>query len=72
MIKEHISIPNGCCELVLQSNGEPKPNCFKVLRSVLDREPKKGVSINVLMGSGFTYNGEIYHKDINYAYFYIY
>ena len=71
-MKEFMRIPNGCCELVIQSNGEPKPNCFKVNRNVLENEPKKDIMINILMGSGFTYNGVIYHKSVSYVYVYLF
>ena len=71
-MKDLLTIPNGCCELVLESNGEPKRNCFKVLRQAVDYEPKKDTMINILMGSGFTYNGVIYHKSVEYLYVYLY
>ena len=67
-----MSIPTGCCELVLENN-EPKRNCFKVNRSILKNEPKKNIMLNIYMeGSGFTYHGEIYHKNIEYVYVYLY
>jgi len=72
-MKDFMSIPAGCCELVLESNGESKRNCFKVNRNILENEPKKNVMINIFMeGSGFAYNGEIYHKSADYVYFYLY
>lgn len=71
-MKGFMSIPSGCCELVLENN-EPKRNCFKVNRNVLENEPKKNVMLNIYMeGSGFTYNGEIYHKSVSYVYIYLY
>ena len=35
-----LEIPNGCCEYVFQ-NGQPKNNCFRVLRTLLNKEPQK-------------------------------
>lgn len=71
MEKPLIVIPNGCCEYVYERNGELKPNHFKILRSLIPNEPKTNVIIQILMGSGFIYNGMIYHKTKEYAYIYL-
>lgn len=71
-MNETLIVPNGCLELVIEGN-EPKRNCFKVMRQIVASEPKKGQQIQVLMeGTGFTYNGEIYHKTNDYIYIYLY
>ena len=68
-----IKIPNGCCELVIENN-EPKRNCFKVNRMIMEQindELPQNLFVQFLM-SGFVYNGEIYHKNKEYIYIYTY
>ena len=66
-----VFIPNGGCELVVSSNGEPKQNCVKVNRALLmvsgEIEPKKNEMFRIFMPNGFSYNGEIYHKSKSYV-----
>lgn len=70
--RETLVIPNGECELVIENN-QPKPHCVKVNRMVIGAiEPKKNKQIQIVMGSGFIYNGEIYHKTREYIYIYLY
>ena len=70
-----VKIPNGACELVLVNN-EPKRNCVKVDRELLEQFngglPKARQTTQFKMGSGFIYNGEIYHKNAQYVYIYLY
>lgn len=62
-----IEIPNGCCENV---NGTIS-NTFKVPTQIVETKIKKGTMVKVLM-NGFVYHCELYHKNKNYLYFYIY
>lgn len=66
---EIVVIPNGCVETT------NKPNCFKVNRRVMEEEngklPRKNIRIQVMSG-GYPYNGEIYHKSVQYVYIQFY
>lgn len=68
-MKKLLSIPMGCCELVMGSNGEPKANKLKVRKEVLNYIPSPNKPIEIFMeGSGFSYNGEIYAISKDYVY----
>lgn len=67
-----LTIPNGCVEYVFEGN-DIKPNHFKIARENALKAPKKGEQVQFYMeGSGYSYNGEIYHKTKDYIYIYIY
>ena len=70
-----LEIPQGCCENVINQKERDgfNPNCFKVLKSLVKEIPPMNKLISVLFnGSGFSYNGEIYHISKDYVYFYLY
>lgn len=79
MNQNTLVIPSCCCEHVINiRTNEPKPNHFKVNRGILEEMIEnadkliKNKPSTILMGNGFIYNGEIYHKNKQYVYFYIY
>lgn len=62
-------VPKGCCENVDNGLG----NCIKVMKKVLEFIPKSHKIINVLFnGTGFSKYGEIYLKNKDYVYIYLY
>lgn len=69
---EMLEIPNGCCENV--ENNKTFKKGFKVLKAVLNATiPPMNQLIHIMFqGSGFMYNGEIYHQSKDYVYFYLY